>query len=108
MKNGDCPSYTDNSKMTNETARFINRKAYYPCNFASCLQPCACNVISHDDSNKFPNKKSFLCSEHNIDHPEMINESEDLFISRRKFVEFDPDIPIFKRPDENKFLCPPK
>lgn len=103
VKNDDCPSYTDNSKKTNETARFINGKAYYPCNFASCLEPCACMIC--DDSSEM---KSFVCSEHNIDHPEMFNETEDLFISRRKFVKFDPDIPIFERPEENKFLCPPK
>ena len=106
IKNSDCPSYTDNSKKTNETARFIEGKAYYPCNFASCLEPCVCKIC--DDSEKKSEKESFECSEHNIDHPEMFNESEDFSISRRKFVKFDPNIPIFDRPEDNKFLCPPK
>ena len=76
------------------------------CNFASCLEPCVCKIC--DDSEKKSEKESFECSEHNIDHPEMFNESEDFSISRRKFVKFDPNIPIFDRPEDNKFLCPPK
>ena len=41
-------------------------------------------------------------------HPEMFDESEDFSIPRRQYVEFKPDIPTFKRPKNDKFLCPPK
>ena len=105
-KDADCPSYTDNSKKKNEAARFIDGKAHYPCNFTSCLEICVC--IPCNDPDKYPESESFACPDHKIDHPEMFNESEDFSIPRRQFVEFKPDIPIFKRPKEDKFLCPPK
>ena len=38
----------------------------------------------------------------------MFDEAEDFSIPRRQFVEFKPDIPIFKRPQNDKFSCPPK
>ena len=40
VKNEDCPSYTDNSKERNFEAHFNDKKAYYPCNFGSCLEEC--------------------------------------------------------------------
>ena len=106
VKDKDCPSYTDNSKKLNETARFIGGKAYYPCNFSSCLETCVC--IPCQNPNEFSEKDSFSCPDHKIDHPEMFDESEDFSIPRRQYVEFKPDIPIFKRPKNDKFLCPPK
>ena len=105
-KDADCPSYTDNSKKKNEAARFTDGKAHYPCNFTSCLEICVC--IPCNDPDKSSENESFACPDHKIDHPEMFNESEDFSIPRRQFVEFKPDIPIFKRPKEDKFLCPPK
>ena len=106
VKDADCPSYTDNSKKKNETARFIGDKAFYPCNFSSCLQTCVC--IPCNNLNEFKEEDSFACPDHKIDHPEMFDEAEDFSIPRRQFVEFKPDIPIFKRPQQDKILCPPK
>ena len=105
VSNADCPSYTDNSKKTNETARFIEGRAYYPCNYGSCLEGCIC--IPCEDPEKYSEVDSFGCFNHKIDHPEMHNEVEDLSISRRQFVRFDPNMPLYKRPKEDKHICPP-
>ena len=101
----DCPSFTDNSKKLNEVPRFIERKAYYTCNFTSCLEGCVC--IPCENPAAYSGKDSFSCSEHKIDHPEMYNYEEDLSLPRRQFVEFNPDVPLFERPEQDKILCPP-
>ena len=43
-----------------------------------------------------------------IDHPEMFDEDEDLAIPRYQFVNGKTKRPIFKRPFQDGFLCPPK
>lgn len=105
VQNKDCPSYTDNSKKRNEKARFIGKRAFYPCNFASCLEDCVCIPCKNPD--EYSEKDSFGCLYHKIDHPEMFNEKEDLLLPRRQYVKFNPDVALFERPGQNKFLCPP-
>ena len=105
VKNEDCPSYTDNSKKRNEKARFVKKKAYYPCNFGSCLEDCVC--IPCENPGVYSSKDSFSCPIHKIDHPEMYNEQEDLSLPRRQYIEFKPNIPLYNRPKQDKYLCPP-
>ena len=101
----ECPSYTDNSKKANNKPHFDNGKAYYPCNTGSCLKECICEPCQ--DPVKYSESNSFKCPQHPIDHPEMYDESEDLAINRRQFVDSGTKQPIFKRPAEDSFLCPP-
>ena len=89
----------------NHKAHFSDKKAYYPCNFGSCLEDCVC--IPCGDPDLYSEKDSFSCPKHKIDHPEMYNEQEDLSLPRRQYVEFKPNIPLYKRPKQDKNLCPP-
>ena len=101
----ECPSYTDNSKKANNKPHFDNGKAYSPCNTWSCLKECVCEPCQ--DPVKYSQSNSFKCPQHPIDHPEMYDESEDLAINRRQFVDNGTKQPIFKRPAADSFLCPP-
>ena len=101
----ECPAYTDNTKKASHIPHFKQGRAYYPCNTGSCLKGCVC--IPCNDS-QYSEANSFKCRDHPIDHPEMFDETEDLAVSRRKFIESDRNQPIFKRPVLDKHLCPPK
>ena len=105
VKDTDCPGFTDNSKKLNEKARFIEGKAFYTCNFTSCLEACVC--IPCENPGSYSGKDSFSCPDHKIDHPKMFNDEEDLILPRRQYVEFVPNVPRFERPEQDKFLCPP-
>ena len=106
IKLSDCPAYTDNSKKASNTPHFVNGKAYYPCNTGSCLKACVCKPCQNPS--KYSSSDSFKCSQHSIDHPEMFDDTEDVSISRRQFIDGRTKQPIFKRPELDSFLCPRK
>ena len=105
IENEDCPAYKDHTKDISKEAHFEDEKAYYPCNFGSCLKRCSCIPCKHPENYLEPN--TFRCSDHNINHPKLFDESMDLSVPRRKFFSVGSKKPIYKRPKEHKHLCPP-
>ena len=106
VNNASCPGYTTLTKLTSQNPHLKDGKAFYPCNNGYCLKGCVCIPCKYPE--KYSEPYSFRCSYHKIDHPQMFNGTEDFAITRRKYVQVDSIQPIYKRPIQDKYLCPPK
>ena len=100
----ECPAYNDGKKAVYKEVFYDDGKAYYPCNIGGCCSECQCIPCN---SKEYREQNSFKCPEHSPDHPEMFDESEDLFINRRIYFLTDTDTPIYERPKSHRSKCPP-
>ena len=105
-KSEDCPAYGNPLKQIHKKTVFHEGKAIYPCNVGGCSKGCVC--IPCNQTKKYHEVNSFKCVHHNPDHPDMFDESEDLAVERRIYMEVSSMKPIYKRPKFDRKLCPPK